>query len=645
MKISFLVHSLYNIGGTIKTTLNTAEALADLGHEVEIATVFRRREEPLFSVDPRIKVVVLVDTRKTAPALTGADARLAAKPSRLFPKTEPRHPQYSRYADERIIEYLRGCDADVIVGTRPGLNIAIAAHAPAGLVKIGQEHLFLDRHGRRLERKLYRAYRGLDAVTTVSSTDADSYRKRMPRIAANVHFIPNSIPATSLPPSDVTARTIIAAGRIEKIKRYDLLIDAFAMVHTEHPEWTLRIYGHGRETKTLRTLVEGRGLHDSVQLMGTYTPIDAEWVKGSIAAVTSEIESFGLTIVEAMGCGLPVVSTACPYGPPEIIDSGVTGLLTPPGDVEAFAKALRGLIENEEQRRTMGAAAREHAKRYTPARIGAEYAALFESRLSARERTDTGPALDAASRATSPDSALDCHSVDMSTLRLAGPADRLSLAQAETTVTPTGADGAAVVNLDDLDEGVWTVLRDGAPVTAGRVDSRALTRAGARADATGIVVPYAEPGTGALLVRVWRRDWFAEVTSVSWHEARLRVTGRLLGPGLPKGTATGTATLRTDPSRVHALTTTTDDDGFSVEVDTDALTLADGGGAGLWDLRLSFDPESAGNRVGKVFDDVALRKNTHRFPERVGVGTGRALRVKPYFAIDNQLSIKVTEAE
>src|SRR5262249_2174073 len=120
------------------------------------------------------------------------------------------------------------------------------------------------------------------------------------------------------------------------------------------------------------------------------SPIETEWAKGSIAAVSSDLESFGMTIVEAMHCGVPVVATDCPHGPGEIISHGADGLLVPlSGGAEACADALLELIDDRELRRRLGAAAREKAAAYAPEAIALCYERLFET---LRERRSTGDA-------------------------------------------------------------------------------------------------------------------------------------------------------------------------------------------------------------------------------------------------------------
>ncbi|MFG3508320.1 glycosyltransferase family 4 protein [Streptomyces sp. NPDC047821] len=379
MHISFLLHNAYGIGGTIRTTFNLARTLAER-HDVEIVSVFRHREEPTLGAPAGVTMKHLVDLRKNSPTYDGAHPDYT-KPAKVFPRGDGRWKQYSRLTDARIAAHLKGLQADVVVGTRPGLNVHIARQARRGPVRVGQEHLTLDSHGYRLRREIGHRYALLDAITTVTEADARSYRSRLKLPGVRIDAVPNSVPAPTVEPADSTAKWVVAAGRLTRVKRYDLLVEAFAKVVAARPDWRLRIYGSGdatgNEKNALRALIEARGLHNHVYLMGTANPLEPEWVKGSVAAVTSRLESFGMTIVEAMRCGLPVVSTDCPHGPGEIIEDGVDGRLVPVGDVDAIADALLALIQDDELRRRTGQAALAASQRFDPARIAERHEALF----------------------------------------------------------------------------------------------------------------------------------------------------------------------------------------------------------------------------------------------------------------------------
>ncbi|GAB2609047.1 hypothetical protein GCM10027168_47570 [Streptomyces capparidis] len=375
MKISLLIHNIYGIGGTIRTTINLANSLADRGHDVEIATVFRHKDRPAFDVDPRVRLTPLVDLR------VEKDDPLHQRPAKVFPTSDHRHHQYSELSDQRIGAYLRDTDADIVVATRPGLNAHLALQGSRRTVLVGQEHLTLDTHPAQLKLDIRRLYPRLNALTTVTEADAAAYRRKLRLPGVRIDALPNSVPEPGIPPADGSSKVVIAAGRLTKVKRYDLLIRAFEKVVAECPDWTLRIYGAGKESDRLRKVIEDRALYNNVFLMGPASPIEAEWAKGSIGAVTSSFEGFGMTIVEAMRCGLPVVSTRCPLGPPEIIKDGVDGRLVKPGSADAVAKALLELIRDEDLRRRMGSAARVNAARYDPLPVAEKAERLFTELL------------------------------------------------------------------------------------------------------------------------------------------------------------------------------------------------------------------------------------------------------------------------
>jgi glycosyltransferase involved in cell wall biosynthesis len=380
MHISFLINSGYGIGGTIRTTFNLAGTLAE-HHDVEVVSVFRHRARPFFDPGPRVRLRTLADMRRQSPHYVGDDPEHAV-PTREFPRCDGRHLQHSLLTDRLIGEHLATTEADVVIGTRPGLNSQIARRTRRGPVRLGQEHLTLSTHSAQMKLMLRDTYPRLDALTTVTEADARDYRKRLRLPGVRVEALPNSVPAPDIRPADGSGKWVVAAGRLAPAKRYDLLIRAFEEVVAQHPDWGLRIYGSGRQHGTLRELIDRLGLYNHVFLMGPAHPIEAEWAKGSVAAVTSSLESFGMTIVEAMRCGLPVVATDCPHGPGEIITSGSDGLLVPMGDVPAISRALLRLIGDDGLRERMGRAALRSAARFDPADVGARYESLLKELLA-----------------------------------------------------------------------------------------------------------------------------------------------------------------------------------------------------------------------------------------------------------------------
>ncbi|MEU6845186.1 glycosyltransferase family 4 protein [Streptomyces sp. NPDC046716] len=391
MKIVFLLHNVYAIGGTVRTTLNLAAALIEHGgHEVEIVSMSRHRETPRFPVDPRIGLVPLVDGRDGS-----ADSALPAygEPARDFPAAEKRHKQYTLLHDRRVRAYLEErCDADVVIGTRPGINVYLAKWGPKRALRIAQEHLRHDAHTKKLRSVLARYYRRLDALVTVTEEDAAVYRSRMRLPGVRVLAVPNIVPPPAVAPSDGTSKVIAAAGRLAPGKRYDLLLEAFTAVAAKEPGWELRIYGGGGQEERLRDLVAGLGLTGRARLMGAVSPIEPEFARASLVVSASDAESFGMTLVEAMRCGVPVVSTDAPLGPGEIITDGHDGRLVPVGDARALAEAMVDLIEDDTLRKAMGTAALESAHRYDPEPIVARYGLLF-TQLGATRRRRAGQRL------------------------------------------------------------------------------------------------------------------------------------------------------------------------------------------------------------------------------------------------------------
>ncbi|WP_326599846.1 glycosyltransferase family 4 protein [Streptomyces sp. NBC_01803] len=387
MKIRYLLLHAYGMGGTIRTVLTQANTMARAGHDVEVVSVVRRADEPHFTVDPRVRLRALVDlrdgaatgrTRPRGPAgrlRAWRRRRLAARPPRHIPKSEPGHKAVNRAVERVVIGYLRGLRDGVLVTTRPALNILAAEFATGGVLRVGQEHMNLGTHRPDLRAAIARWYPHLEAVAVLTTRDRDDYLRLAP--GTHVVRIPNAVHSLEQKPSTCVNKIAIAAGRLRPQKGFDLLIPAFGRAVEEFPDWQLRIFGTGDKRRQLRRIIDEHHLYNHVFLMGRTDELDEELAKASMYVLSSRYEGLPMVMIEAMAHALPVVGFDCPTGPADVIRDGKEGLLVPPGDLDGLAAAMRRLMGNETLRAEMGDAALATVQAYAPEAIGERWTALF----------------------------------------------------------------------------------------------------------------------------------------------------------------------------------------------------------------------------------------------------------------------------
>lgn len=196
---------------------------------------------------------------------------------------------------------------------------------------------------------------------------------------SNVSVIPDPLSFIPIKKSTLTQKRIIAVGRYVYQKGFDLLLQAWSKVEKEHLDWQLVIFGDGDRTPYQQQMHEMDIDICRCHLNGPTSDIQQEYVNSSLFVFSSRFEGFGMVLVEAMACGLPVVSFACPCGPKDIVTDGVDGFLVENGNVNALADKLSQLMSDENLRQSMSVAGQTNARRFEMQQIAECWKALFNT--------------------------------------------------------------------------------------------------------------------------------------------------------------------------------------------------------------------------------------------------------------------------
>ena len=212
-----------------------------------------------------------------------------------------------------------------------------------------------------------------DAVTAVS---ADLVRRTAENFgpqarADRIEVVPNFVDLTEFHPGVAPARagsppTVVHVSNFRPVKRVPWLVEAFALAcgpgsPGEATDWRLLLVGDGPDQASSRRAAKNCGVDERVTFLGTRDALPDLLAPADVYALSSSEESFGLSALESMACGTPVL--ACNVGGvAEVVEDGVSGWLVDADDPQAFADGICRALSNREQTRAMGASARERAE-------------------------------------------------------------------------------------------------------------------------------------------------------------------------------------------------------------------------------------------------------------------------------------------
>ena len=333
MRITLVIFSLQN-GGAERVMSILANFWASRGEDISLITI-DSKENDFYKLDLRITRIALDLKQDSSTLWAGVKNNLA--------RVKQLRTEIKRSRPEVVISFMDKMSVVTLVATRwLSFPVIVSEHIDPRQMPPGGVWNSLRRW----------TYSWADAVVVLTK----ELREVLSEFVAEnrLHVIPNpALPVKQnvdqTPPFELPSPFVVAMGRLQPQKGFEFLLEAFA--DCKHEDWSLVIMGEGPERERLESLSSQLGISSRVYLPGRVNKPSTVMRGADLFVLSSRFEGFPMVILEAMSCGLPVISFDCPTGPNEIIHDGVDGVLVPAQDVEALATAMRKLMNNESERK------------------------------------------------------------------------------------------------------------------------------------------------------------------------------------------------------------------------------------------------------------------------------------------------------
>ena len=199
------------------------------------------------------------------------------------------------------------------------------------------------------------------------------------RLKKKVTVLPNSINPVFIrkPYQGDRDKTIVTVGRIDENKNHKLIIDSFASIKDEYPDYKLLIYGDGPDRVKLTSYVSDKGLSDKILFEGSVPDVADRIERAGMFVLASDMEGMPNALIEAMSLGLPCITTDCMYDTSELIQDDINGIVVPKGDIASMTRAMKKLIDDNEYARRLGNKASEIQNEVAPDVINRKWEDYF----------------------------------------------------------------------------------------------------------------------------------------------------------------------------------------------------------------------------------------------------------------------------
>ena len=380
MKICFFMYTPFVYGGIERVVSNLSNTLTKNGYDVTILCKDNNKiDRSIYNLDEKVKIEYceLETTKDKIACFSDRALSYINKKTNILKNNinilEKAYIHKNEFLRKSAIKIINKNKYDVVIGVNGYFSLILASIKESINCKcIGWQHSTYEAYFNTKNKYyynqslLYKKYiPKLDeyvVLTKILKTEVD---KEFGISSKNIYNI-NSFKSEEI--SDLTNKEFLAVGRLTSAKGYDNLIKIFAIFCKKNKDWNLKIVGNGEEKESLNKLIKNYKLENRIEIIPFTANIKSYYLNSSALLITSRWEGFGMTAIEAMEFGLPIIAYDIP-SMVEITENGKYGKLIQNNNMNQFAEQLEEFSKSLEKRREYSKLSKERSKDFYEEKI------------------------------------------------------------------------------------------------------------------------------------------------------------------------------------------------------------------------------------------------------------------------------------
>lgn len=373
MKIIYCLASTCFPGGMEKIVTQKANWFTENGHDVTIVTTEQKRRDNYFNMDSRIKRIDL-DINYSDAIGVNLIKRFFYRRRKIKEHRRELYKIINRECPDIVISTF-GNEVSFLPDIVKSGKTVLEIHFSRWFRLQAQVGFFHHLANMILTRNDITFVKRFDAFVCLTKEDERNWGEMN-----NLHVIPNFTDIIPLEKQFHNKRAI-AIGRLTYQKGYDRMIKAWSIIAKRFCDWRLDIFGEGEEKDNLQKLIKELDLDKYIYINSPTKEVNRELAKSDLLLLTSNFEGLPMVLLEALRCGVPIISFNCQCGPRDIVNDS-NGVLVKNGDIQDFASALSTVMGDTVLLDNLILGAYKSGKLYTSDRVMSLWETLFNELIS-----------------------------------------------------------------------------------------------------------------------------------------------------------------------------------------------------------------------------------------------------------------------